>query len=61
MIKTKSHYCKGVNSQKHPQNMHAGYDYHPALQILQCLILILILILKTVPFVIILSDRSRLA
>ena len=29
----------GVNSKKHPQNMRAGYDYHAALQNLQCLIL----------------------
>ena len=35
MIKTKSRSCKGVNNKKHPQNMHAGYDYNPALQNLQ--------------------------
>ena len=39
MIKTKSRSCKGVNSKNHPQNMRAGYDYDPALQNLQCLIL----------------------
>ena len=39
MIKTKSRSGKGVNSQKHPQNMRAGYDYNPALQNLQCFIL----------------------
>ena len=39
MIKTKSHPCKGVNSKKHPQNMRAGYDYNPAIQNLQRLIL----------------------
>ena len=39
MIKTKSRSCKGVTSKKHPQNMRAGYDYNPALQNLQCLIL----------------------
>ena len=39
MIKTKSRAFKGVNSKKHPQNMHAGYYYNPALQNLQCLIL----------------------
>ena len=39
MIKTKSRSCKGVNSKKHPQNIYAGYDYNPALQNLQCLIL----------------------
>ena len=39
MIKTKSRSCKGVNSKKHSQNMRAGYDYNPALQSLQCLIL----------------------
>ena len=31
--------CKGVNSKKHPRNIRAGYDYNPALQNLQCLIL----------------------
>ena len=35
MIKTKSCSC---NSKKHPQNIHAGYDYNPALQNMQCLI-----------------------
>ena len=39
MIKTKSRSCKGMNNKKHPQNMRAGYDYNPALQNLQCLIL----------------------
>ena len=39
MIKTKSRSYKGVNSEKHPQNMRAGYDYNAALQNLQCLIL----------------------
>ena len=39
MIKTKSRSCPRVNSKKHPQNIHAGYDYNPALQNLQCLIL----------------------
>ena len=34
MIKTKACSCKGVNSEKNP-----GYDYNPALQNLQCLIL----------------------
>ena len=32
MIKTKSRSCTGVNSKKHPQNIHAGYDYNPALE-----------------------------
>ena len=39
MIKTKPCSCKGVNSKKNPQNMPARYDYNPALQNLQCLIL----------------------
>ena len=39
MIKTKSRSCTGMNSKKHPQNIHAGYDYNPALQNLKCLIL----------------------
>ena len=39
MIKTKSRSCAGVNSKKHPQNIRAGYDYNPAFQSLQCLIL----------------------
>ena len=32
MIKTKACSCKGVNSEKNPQNMPAGYEYNPALQ-----------------------------
>ena len=39
MIKTKSCSCKGVNSEKNPQSIPAGYDYNPALQNLQCLVL----------------------
>ena len=37
MIKTKS--CKVANSRKQTKNVRAGYDYNPALQNLQCLIL----------------------
>ena len=70
MIMTKSHSCKGVTSEKPPQNMCAGYDYNPALLNLQCLILGLKdltlklkkkKLKKPVTFVIILLDRSRLA
>ena len=39
MIKTKSRSCKVANSKKQTQNVRAGYDYNPALQNLQCLIL----------------------
>ena len=33
MIKTKSRSCKGVNSKKQPQIIHAGYDYNPGYKI----------------------------
>ena len=40
MIKTKSRSCEGVNSKKRPQNIRAGYDYNPALQSYNVLIIL---------------------
>lgn len=31
LMMAKSRFCKVVNSEKHPQNILAGYDYNPAL------------------------------
>ena len=40
MIKTKSRSCEGVNSIKRPQDIRAGYDYNPALQSYNVLIIL---------------------